>query len=349
MRGSMKTIVLTGGGTAGHVMPNLALLPNLRKHFERIVYIGTENGIEKGLVGDKLEYKSISACKLIRKLTLSNFAIPFKLLKSIKEAKKILKEIKPNIVFSKGGFVAVPVVIAARQLKIPVVSHESDMTLGLANKIIYKFCNRMCLSFEPKKLKKKCVFTGSPIRDDICYGRKEDTKIHFTNNNKTILFFGGSLGAKPINDAVFSSLDTLTKYYNVIHIVGKGNAKNTTAKNYIQKEFVNNIGDYYALCDMVVCRSGANTLFELLKIKKPMLLIPLSKAQSRGDQIENANYFEEKGFAIVLPQEKLCKEILINKIKALDKLSNALISDMLKYKIKDSNKIIVDLIVSEML
>lgn len=344
----MTKIVLTGGGTAGHVMPNLALLPELKKHFDKIIYIGTEEGIEKKLVESKLEFRSISACKLVRKMTMKNFSIPFKLFSSIKEAKKILKSEKPNVVFSKGGFVSVPVVIAAWQLKIPVISHESDMSMGLANKIIYRFCNKMCLSFEPKKLKKKQLFTGSPIRDDVCFGRKEDTHVHFKNSNKIILFFGGSLGSKAINEAVFTSLDVLTKSYNIVHIVGKGNSRKIENPNYVQREFVENIGDYFKLCDFVVCRAGANTIFELLKIRKPMLLIPLSKAESRGDQIDNAEYFEKKGYAMVLPQEKLCKEILVNKIKALDKLSNAFVQEMIACKIQNSNQIITSVILQEM-
>ncbi|MEG1500023.1 MAG: undecaprenyldiphospho-muramoylpentapeptide beta-N-acetylglucosaminyltransferase [Clostridia bacterium] len=316
----MKTIILTGGGTAGHVMPNVALLPSLRKEFKKIYYIGTEKGIESSIIKKEKDvvFIPIKASKLIRKFTLKNLMLPLKLLSSICECKKILKELKPSAIFSKGGYASVPVVIAAKKLKIPVVSHESDLSMGLANKIIYRYCKSMCTSFlETSKGKNKCVCTGSPIRESLLHGQKSKVLNKFNQNKKlkTILFFGGSLGAGKINEVVFSSLDDLTKKYNVLHITGKKNMRQTKCyKNYFQTEFANNIEDFFDACDLAVCRSGSNSIFELLALKKRMLLIPLPKEESRGDQIENAFYFKKKGYADVLEQKNLSKENLIAKI-----------------------------------
>lgn len=309
-------IVLTGGGSAGHVTPNIALLPYLKKQFKTISYIGSKDGIEKQLIEkQKIPYYSITTCKLVRSFNLKNFLLPLKLLKGIVEAKKILKKLKPNIIFSKGGFVSVPVVIAAHQLKIPIIAHESDYSLGLANKIIYNFCNIMCFTFNnvPSKYKSKSIVTGSPIRQDII----SKNKINFKNNKKTILIMGGSLGAKAINELIFNNIDQLLNKYNIIHIVGKNNLNNElkTKNNYIQFEYTNNIGELFNSCNIVISRAGSNTIFELLALNKPMILIPLPKTSSRGDQIENAKYFKINNYANVIYQENLTINILLNTIE----------------------------------
>ena len=313
-------IVLTGGGTAGHIMPNIALLNELQKHFEEIFYIGT-NGMEKTIVGEykKIKFREITAVKLIRKLTLKNLLIPAKLLKSIKEAKKILKEIKPDVVFSKGGFVAVPVAIAAKSLKIPIITHESDITMGLANKIIYRYCSVMLTSFEiTAKNKPKCICTGSPIREQLFCGKKTNINFAQDKGKPNILIFGGSLGAQAINKVIATNIDMLANQFNIIHIVGKKNLINKKfPKNYLQIEFTNHIEDYFAFADMVVTRGGSNALFELLALRKPMLIIPLPKSESRGDQLDNAKYFKDKGYAKVLLQENLTGENLLNSIKSV--------------------------------
>ena len=310
-------IILTGGGSAGHVTPNLALIPHLKKHFNEIEYIGSKNGIEKDIViNTQIPYHEITTCKLNRSLTIKNLTLPFKLIKGISEAKKILQNLKPNIVFSKGGFVSVPVVIAAHKLKIPIIAHESDFSLGLANKIIYHFCKKMCFTFDniPKKYLKKSIVTGPPIRKEII--SKE--KLSFNNNKKTILVIGGSLGAKSINDFIFSNIKELTKSYNLIHIVGKNNInqKFTKITNYKQIDYTNNIGKLYNSCDLSISRAGSNTIFELLALKIPMILIPLPKDSSRGDQIENANYFEKNNYADVIKQDSLNINLLLNTIKS---------------------------------
>ena len=339
----MKTIVLTGGGSAGHVTPNMALIPTLQKHFDRIFYIGT-NGIEKQIVKEfNIPFMEIEAVKLIRSLNLKNLLIPFKLFSSINQSKRILKKIKPSVVFSKGGFVSLPVVIAAKKLGIPVVSHESDYTMGLANKIITKYAKVVCTSFsKTASLNKKCVFTGSPIRQTIKKGKAEVGKkiTNIRSDKKTIMFFGGSLGSKKINDVVFESLDELLKSYNIIHITGKNNDKKISKKDYYSTPFSNQIEHLFALSDIVVCRAGSNSIFELLSINKPMVLVPLSKKTSRGDQIENAESFEQLGYAKVLHEENLCKETLIETIKNLDieKMS----SKMRTSKLQNGNENIVN-------
>ncbi len=347
----MKTIVLCGGGTAGHVMPNIALLKYLKKHFKNIYYIGSHNGIEKEIVLQQpdVKYFEITAVKLIRGLNLKNLTIPFKLIKGYTQSKKILSELKPDIIFSKGGYVSVPVTFAAKALHIPVVAHESDFNLGLANKLILKTCNKMCCSFEEtaKTLKGKGIFTLSPIRDSLLTGNKETAKkaCGFNNLKPTILVIGGSLGSKAINEVMFKISDKIIKNFNVIHIVGKGNLnKNIKNKDYYQIEFTPNIADYFALADLVISRAGSNAINEFLVLNKPMLLIPLPKGNSRGDQILNAKNFTEKGLALTLNQEDLTENTLLNKITELKNCSGTIKQNQLKYKGKNGTENIVKVI-----
>ena len=338
----MKTIVLTGGGTAGHIMPNIALIPELKKHFDRIVYIGSKNGMEKDIIKkfSDIEFIEIETVKLIRKFTFKNLLIPIKLFKSINSCKKILKQIKPDIIFSKGGYVAVPVCSAGKSLGIKIISHESDFSFGLANKLILKKCNLMLTSFRETCKNNKCIYTGSPIREEIFKGDKKNCEVNFKKKQPTILIFGGSLGAKKINELVFKSIDKL-KDFNIIHIVGKNNTKFIDKPNYFQKEFVDNIWDYFALSDLVVSRAGANSIFEILALKKPMLLIPLSKAQSRGDQIENANAFKRYGFASVLYEEELSPVSLKKSIDYLYRNKERYIKKMQEASSVPSNKLVI--------
>ena len=308
----MSTIILTGGGTGGHIMPNLALLPELRKHFSKICYIGSVGGMEKDILAKfkDVEYYEIPASKLVRKLTLKNLLLPFKVLKSICEAKKLIRQINPDVIFCKGGFVSVPVAVAGKKCKIPVISHESDISMGLANKIILHYAKACCVSFENTlDVSKKCIYTGSPIRPEIFDGKKNYGEVlKLDKTKKTVMFFGGSLGAKQINELVVNNLDKLLKKYNVIHIVGKNGDDSIKKPNYVAMKFCGHIQDLFACSDLIVCRSGANSIFELLALKKNMLLIPLSKAESRGDQIENANYFKARGWANVLLSEDATNE-----------------------------------------
>lgn len=329
----MKTIILTGGGTGGHVIPHIALLPLIKKDFNKIVYIGT-NGIEKEIISKQQDivFETITATKLKRDCLLKNLTIPFKMMSSIIQAKKILKKYKPDIIFSKGGFVSIPVCIAGKLLKIPIVSHESDLTIGLANKIIYKTCNTFCTSFKKTSQNlNKAVYTGTPIRKEILNGNKEKA-YSLTNVDKlrpTILVMGGSTGALKLNEKLYESLPKLLKEFNVIHIVGKNKGDKTKIyPNYCQLEYCHNIQDIFAISDFVISRAGSNAIFEFLALKKPMILIPLPKTASRGDQIYNANYFEQKGFSKTILQENLTSELLLKEISYLKENKEKYIKNM---------------------
>ena len=317
-----KKIILTGGGTAGHIMPNLALLPLLEKEFDKIYYFGSSNSMEEEIIKQykNIKFIAIPTTKLVRKFTLKNLAIPFKLINSICKTKKEIKKINPSVIFCKGGFVSVPVAIAGKKCKIPVIAHESDYSMGLANKIILKFANKLCTTFEDTaRISNKCVCTGTPIRQQIFGGNKNNvlSKTNFNKNKPIILFFGGSLGSKNINKLVENSLPELTKKYNVLHITGKNNKINAKYDNYYQVEFASRIEDFFASSDIIVCRGGANSLFELLALQKSMLIIPLSKAQSRGDQLENAEYFKKHNWAEVLLEEDMSTQQLLQKLQKL--------------------------------
>lgn len=318
----MKTIVLTGGGTAGHVYPALAVYERLDKDYV-VHYIGG-SGIEKDILAKEKDiiYHQIDTVKLERRFTLKNLLIPFRLLKAVREAKKILKEIKPCCIFSKGGFVAVPVAIAGRSLKIPIISHESDFSMGLANKIILRCCNFMCTAFnDTAKTSEKCMFTGQPIRDVLFKGNKKKLEFYekLDKTKGNLLVVGGSSGAKFINDKVIKNIDRLTKNFNVVHITGKQNVKKISHPDYYQVEYVDNMGDYLDYADIVLSRAGSGAINEFLTFKKPMLLIPLSKKCSRGDQIENAKLFSSLGYADILLEEDYDDSLFLIKLNNLYK------------------------------
>lgn len=334
-----KKIILTGGGSAGHVTPNLALIPKLRELGYEIQYIGTKDGIEKGIIeNEKIKYHVISSGKLRRYLDIKNFTDPFKVLKGVWDAKKIIKKEKPNIVFSKGGFVSVPVVIGAYLNRVPVIAHESDITPGLANKISIPYCTKVCVTF-PESLDnikgKKGVLTGTPIREELFAGKREEgIKIcGFKEDKRILLIIGGSLGSKFINDSIRSVLINILKDFNIIHICGKDNIdeKLKSTAGYKQFEYVKKeLPHLMNAADIVISRAGANVIFELLALKKPNLLIPLSKKSSRGDQILNAQSFKEAGYSMVLQEEELTSEILIKNLKMLYKDKDKYIKAMEK-------------------
>ena len=307
----MKKIVFTGGGSAGHVVPNIALMDDLKKtgDFETC-YFGS-NGIEKDLIlARKIPYFQTECPKLIRSKSFSafkkNLQIPFRLSRAISRVKKILKQEKPDLVFSKGGFVALPVVLAARQLKIPCFTHESDYSAGLANRLIAKKCAAVFTSFpETAEQFKNGVFTGAPMRKELFEKDKIASKIYFgfPISKPTILVVGGGQGSEILNNAIRNSLDEL-KDFCVLHLCGKGNAVDVNSPNYRQFEYLEKMGEAYAAADIVVSRAGAGAIFEILALKKPAVFIPLESG-SRGDQIENANYFKNKGLCAVLRQSKI--------------------------------------------
>ena len=321
----MKKIVLTGGGTAGHVTPNIALLPKLRELGYEIHYIGSYDGIEKKLIADfDIPYYGISTGKLRRYFDVKNFTDPFRVVKGFAEAKKILKQIKPDIVFSKGGFVSVPVVRAAASLKIPCIIHESDMTPGLANKLCIPVATKVCCNF-PETLQNlpadKAVLTGSPIRGELTKGNKIAglDLCGFSANQPVIMVIGGSLGAANVNKAVRDALPALLKDFQVVHLCGQGKVDNLllNTKGYKQFEYVKaELKDLFAMADVVISRAGANAICELLALKKPNLLIPLVSG-SRGDQILNAKSFEAQGFSMVLSEDDITETALTDKVHEL--------------------------------
>ncbi|MCQ4725316.1 undecaprenyldiphospho-muramoylpentapeptide beta-N-acetylglucosaminyltransferase [Anaerotignum faecicola] len=333
----MKTIVLTGGGTAGHVTPNIALIPELLKDGWDIKYIGTKSGIEKELISKEgIEYFSVSSGKLRRYVSKENITDIFKVTKGVAEARAIIKKIKPDIVFSKGGFVAVPVVLGAKLNNIPVIIHESDITPGLANKIAMPFAKKVCTTF-PETVKYikggKGVNTGTPIREGLFKGdRQKGLEICGFNNSKpVVMMMGGSLGAVKINNCLRGCLDEILKNFQLVHICGKGNLDKTKMQlaGYKQFEYVSGeLPHIFAAADIVVSRAGSNSISEFLALKKPALLIPLSASASRGDQILNAKSFEKQGFAVVLEEEKMSEKSLAEGIRSLYADRNSIRANM---------------------
>lgn len=328
----MKRIVLTGGGTAGHVTPNIALIPKLKELGYEIHYIGSKDGIERKLIEELgIPYYGISSGKLRRYFDVKNFTDPIKVMKGFFEATSLLKKIKPNVVFSKGGFVTVPVVIAAKKCKIPAVIHESDLTPGLANRLCIPSAVKVCANF-PETLKylpeEKAVLTGSPIRKELFSGNRISGLdfCHFTANKPVILVTGGSLGSVAVNNAVRNLLPTLLRDYQVIHLCGKDklDPELNGKPGYAQFEYIKEeLSDLFAASDLIISRAGANTICEILAMRKPNILVPLSAATSRGDQILNAESFQSQGFSYVVKEEELSNETLLDAIQTvLDQKDN---------------------------
>lgn len=321
----MKTIVLTGGGTTGHVSVNLTLIPHLLERGWDIHYIGSKSGIEETLISKfkEVQYHAISTGKLRRYWSKENIRDVFRVGKGILQAKKIMNKVKPNIVFSKGGFVSVPVVLAAKWSKIPIITHESDMTPGLANKIALPFATKICYTFEDTKKhvpEEKGLFLGAVIRDELFKGSRDHgyKLTGFTSSKPTILVTGGSQGAKSMNGFIRTQLKELLKTFQIIHLCGKDKKEHRFegVEGYIQYEYVTDeLPHLYAISDLVITRAGSNTIFELLALRKPMVLIPLPDTQSRGDQIQNAEYFKRQGFAEVIEDEKLKGKDAVELIK----------------------------------
>ncbi|WP_300379583.1 undecaprenyldiphospho-muramoylpentapeptide beta-N-acetylglucosaminyltransferase [Clostridium sp.] len=354
---SKYKIIMTGGGTAGHVTPNLALVPRLKKEGFEIKYIGSKDGIEKEIIKDaNIQYYEISSGKLRRYFDIKNFTDPFKVLKGISQANKILKKEKPDIIFSKGGFVAVPVVIAASRRKIPVISHESDLTPGLANKLSSPFASKLCVTFRESLSyvkEGKGVLTGTPIRKEILDGNESKGRAicGFNEDKEILLVIGGSLGAKSINEEIRKNLDKLIENFNIIHICGKGNLANnlTNKKGYVQFEYAKDeLPHLLKSADYIISRAGANVIFELLALRKPTLLIPLSKKISRGDQILNAASFEKEGYSIVLDEDEMIekKELILEKINELRNKKDFLTKNMLNSKVLDGGDAILKVIIN---
>ncbi len=349
----MKRIVLTGGGTAGHVTPNIALIPRLKEEGYEISYIGSHDGIEQQLITElDIPYYGISSGKFRRYLSIKNLSDPFKVVKGISEAKKLLKDLEPDIIFSKGGFVAVPVVRAAKSLGIPVIIHESDMTPGLANRLCIPTASAVCCNFPETKEylpADKAVVTGTPIRSELMEGDPAFARRYcgFTDDKPVIMVMGGSLGSVILNNAVRESLNELLASFNIIHLCGK--EKLDTAlldiPGYRQYEYVKKeLTHMFALADILISRAGANAISEICALSKPNLLIPLSAKASRGDQVLNARSFEKQGFSMVLEEEDLTPESFRTAVFSLYENRQQYIDAMNSSPNTDSVSVILELI-----
>lgn len=318
----MKRILFTGGGSAGHVVPNVALIEDLLASGKTdLGYMGTD-GIEKDIIAHyKIPYMQISCPKLIRGGGFSGLAhnakIPCAFLRAVEQAKAHLRTFQPDLIFSKGGYVALPVVFAARKLKIPCLAHESDLSVGLANRLSAGKCEYVFTSFpETADKLRNGKYSGAPMRRSLFTLSKEEARkrLDIPKNAKVLLVFGGGSGSAVINKAVRGNLKILTKKYFVLHVCGKGNMVESNIKNYRQIEFIADMGAAYACADGIIARSGAGTVFEIIALKKAALFIPL-EGQTRGDQKENAEYFRRKGLCHVLPQNRI--ESLVSEVETL--------------------------------
>ncbi|HEY8463429.1 MAG TPA: undecaprenyldiphospho-muramoylpentapeptide beta-N-acetylglucosaminyltransferase [Bacillota bacterium] len=348
----MKKIVLTGGGTAGHVMPNLALVPHLQRDGWEISYIGSYHGIEKDLIKEaSIPYYGIATGKFRRYFSLQNFTDPFRVIQGLFDATVLLRKLQPDLVFSKGGFVSVPVTVGAWLNRIPVLLHESDLTPGLANKLALPFATAICATF-PESLRhlptRKSVLTGNPIRDELLHGHRQAglALCGFSDARPVLAVMGGSLGSKVLNQNLRSILPQLLTDFQIVHICGKGNLDpGLEQPGYRQFEFIGpELPDVLAAADLCLSRAGANFLFELLALKKPALLVPLSRAASRGDQILNARSFAKQGFSMVLEEEELTGDLLLERIRQLYQKRGQYIAAMERSELKDASATIVKLI-----
>ena len=349
----MKRIILTGGGTAGHVTPNIALIPELQERGYEIHYIGSKTGIEKELISNfDIPYYGISSGKLRRYFDIKNFTDPFRIIKGYGEAEKWIKKIQPDVIFSKGGFVTVPVVKAAKRRHVPCVLHESDISPGLANRLCLSSATAICANF-PETLenlpKDKAYLTGSPIRSELFSGNrlKGLDFCGFTANKPVILVIGGSLGSVRVNEAVREILPQLLENYQIIHLCGKDKIDESLqgTEGYVQYEYIQKeLCDLLDAADLVISRAGANAICELLALHKPNILIPLSLEASRGDQILNAASFEKQGFSYVIKEEELTSEGLLEAVRQVDEKKQEYVAAMAASNQQDAVKRVADII-----
>ena len=342
----MKTLVFTGGGTLGHCLPNLAIYPHI-KGYDKFYYIGSFNGPERKAVEGIIEYMPITTVKFKRSLSPDNLLIPFKLKKGINEAKKILQDINCDLVFSKGGFVSVPVCIAAKKLGIPVICHESDLTMGLANRLTKDKCRFVLTSF-PKTARQLIngIYVGNPIREEILANNSQKAyeKYNLPCQKPIVLVVGGSSGAKAINDFIFNNLDRLLQEYEILHICGSKHTNDIRKPGYIQVDFEPDMSLCYSIANLAISRCGANTAFELLARNIPTLFIPLSKKASRGDQIDNAKYFSSQSLCKMIEEENLTIDSVLDNLAELDINRKFYKEKMSALNLKDANMRIANIL-----
>jgi len=349
----MKRIVLTGGGTAGHVTPHMSLIPRLKAAGYDIHYIGTERGIEHELIAQipGITYHVVKSGKLRRYFSVQNFTDPFRVIHGAWTSVWLMRKLKPDVCFSKGGFVSVPVVIGAWLAHVPTVCHESDLTPGLANRISAKFVNRVATTFQEcaDALGKKATMTGTPLRPELFQGSREKglAMAGFTGEKPVLMMTGGSLGAQSVNACLRACLPELLPHMDVLHLCGKGNLDNElqSLAGYRQLEFLGaEMADALAAADIVLSRAGSNTLSELLALGKPMLLVPYPLGASRGDQIKNAESYEKRGLARVLPQDRMTPETMTTALLALLRDKDTLRKAVEAYPVKDGTDAVLQMI-----
>ena len=357
----MPRVLFTGGGTAGHVTPNIALLEAaIGKNWE-VAYVGSTAGIEREMIGALgIPYYPVASGKLRRYFSWQNFIDPFFILWGMLQSVVLCLRLRPDAVFSKGGFVSVPLVVAAWLLRVPVISHESDVTPGLANRLTYPFCRKICVTFEATVRylpRGKVNVTGTPVRRSLVAGDAAAGLefLGFSGEKPVLLVFGGSLGATTINNQARRALPVLLQEFDVVHVVGNGNLETSIEQpgyvnHYVQKEFVGEqFGHVLAAAAVVVSRAGANSLYELLMTRKPHLLIPLGKTASRGDQLDNARVFADLGFSRVLYEEALTgddmsDDVFVESVKDVLVHSKEITARLQSFEIKDSVNLIIELI-----
>ncbi|MCP3032411.1 undecaprenyldiphospho-muramoylpentapeptide beta-N-acetylglucosaminyltransferase [Halobacillus sp. A1] len=348
-----KRILFTGGGTAGHVIVNLALIPEFQKKGYEIDYIGSYEGIERNLIEplEGVTYHAISTGKLRRYMSKENFKDPFKVLKGLYQSLRIISKTKPKVIFSKGGFVSVPVVAAAKLKKVPAIIHESDYTPGLANKLSFPFAQKVLATF-PETMKylpeTKGKYIGAVVREELFEGNRQRglAFCEFNNSKPVVLVMGGSTGSKKINDSIRENLDELLQNVQIVHLCGKGQMDESIhRKGYVQFEYVNEeLKDLFAACNYIISRAGSNAIFEFLALRKPMLLIPLSRQASRGDQILNADSFVKQGYALKLEEEELSADRLLQEFNRLMERKPELLNNMNTYENRKTKQEVIDLI-----
>lgn len=343
----MPHLLFTGGGTAGHVTPNVALIEAAQAKGWSVGYVGSRDSIEEEIIGRMdIPFHAVSSGKLRRYFSWENFIDPFRIMWGLVQAIGICRVEKPDVVFSKGGFVSVPVVVAAWCCRIPVIIHESDVTPGLANRIAYPFCRKICVTFDEtaKRLPRhKVLVSGTPVRNTLREGLPERglAALGFSGDKPVLLAFGGSLGAKVINDQLSTAAGELAHFFDIVHIVGEGNLTGDR-DGYVQREYLHEeFGDVLAASSVVVSRAGANSIYELLISRKPHLLIPLSRAASRGDQLVNAETFERLGYSKVLYEEELGNERFVRAVKELYEHKDAMVHKLEGFEVRDSLAIII--------
>lgn len=346
----MPKILFTGGGTAGHVTPNIALIEETRKRGWLSTYVGSSKSIEHDMITPlDVRFHGIASGKLRRYFSWQNFVDPFFVLWGFLQSLFICISEKPDLVFSKGGFVSVPVVAAAWLLGIPVISHESDVSPGLANRLAYPFCRKICVTFEETAgyLPEAKVFVaGTPVRSSLLEADAERGRryLGFDGQKDILLVFGGSLGASVINQQIRSVLTELLRSFDVVHVTGSGDVRDDLAQpGYVQKGFIGEeFGDVLAASSFAVSRAGANSLYELFVARKPHLLVPLTLAASRGDQIDNASTFAARGFSHVIREESLNDQAFLDALHALQADRDGVVERLQTFEVRDSVTLIMD-------